>query len=189
MMSDDWTGPGGDGPGGDGSGDGGRDIVSRAFDALSALDGLRQAMAAARPRRPSPSALYAFATDPDVALDDGVLLDARCRADLEVLLARTAAGRLPRVAAASSGEIHHRRGDGFTVRVVPSRSTAGQVYVLVEVPAGLPMPQALFVLPADAAPIQVALPVSGSGRAQLLAERASPLVAALGAVSTEVFVR
>src|SRR5262249_23508372 len=57
--------------------------------------------------------------------------DARLRADLDRLLERTASWRGRRASAASSGLLESREGEGFQLRLKPSRAGSGQVYLLI----------------------------------------------------------
>lgn len=68
---------------------------------------------------------------PPVRLQLALAANPRLRHDLDRLLLRSANWHGPRASAASSGRMDSRDGDGFRIRLKPSRAAADQVYVLI----------------------------------------------------------
>ena len=166
------------------------------FGALSALDTLNDSLndAGERPRRVGFSDLYAYATGPDSLMDDALrqALDenARLREDLHCLLGKVSIYHFGRVAAASSGAVENREGDGFRIRLKQSRSVDTQTYVIIELAEGqAAAPTTLFVGNPEGQYVKKALPEAQDRTIQLLVESNSELVAALRDVSMEVFLR
>jgi hypothetical protein len=166
------------------------------FGALSALDTLNDSLddAGERPRRIGFSDLYAYATRADSVMDDTLrrALDEnqRLRQDLHCLLGKGAIHHFPRVAAASSGAVENREGDGFRIRLKQSRAVDTQTYVIIELAEGqTDTPTTLFVGNPDKEYVKQALPEAQDRTIQLLVESDSELVAALRDVQMEVFLR
>ena len=138
------------------------------------------------------SELYAYATnpgiEPSVALTTALSTDEILRANLRRILANTAIGRLPQVAAASSGAIDSREGDGCRIEIKPSRANAGQIYILITLAENWARtPTALFVYSPEGRGTKVALPDSQDGKIQLLVESDSEVARALRDIATEVY--
>ncbi len=126
--------------------------------------------------------------DQDVRL--ALMRDPRLRRDLDRLLAKTAVVHFPRAAAASSGDVEVREGEGFRLRIRRSQAVSGQCYVIIEMePEGLPMPTALFVKTAAGALDKHLLPDAQDRVIQLLVDEESDLVAGLRDPHTEVYLR
>ena len=90
-------------------------------------------------RRPLPFAsLYAALQRPGplpAKVSAALRNDPRLRDDLAMLLQRRAHRHVPRAAAAAGrGALRRREVEGFTIRVVESRASSDQVYLLVELP-------------------------------------------------------
>ena len=171
-------------------------VAERVFDALSSLDTLteRENAGETAERKVGFAELYAFATRSDLpmgeelkrALDESETL----RRDLDALLERTAVYHFPRVAAASSGGVESREGEGFSLRIRPSRAATGQSYVIIEMADdAADAPKTLFVCGADQQYGKYPLPDAQNGVIQLLVDSDSALVQALRDVHTEVFIR
>lgn len=138
------------------------------------------------------SELYAYATDPgiapSVALTTTLSTDGALRATLRRILANTAIGRLPQVAAASSGTIESREGDGCRIEINPSRADAGRVYILITLTESwVRTPTTLFVYSPEGRSTKVALPEAQDGRIPLLVESDSEVARALRDIATEVY--
>ena len=90
------------------------------------------------PRRLPFADLYAALQRPGplpVAVTRALHEDRRLRDDFALLLQRCARLHLPRAAAAAGrGALRRREVGGFTVRIVESRASPNQVYLLVELP-------------------------------------------------------
>ena len=159
-------------------------------EALTVLDALDGPTAAARP---VPfSELYAYATDPErrprPELLDALAASPRLRADLHRLLANAAVVRLPRVAAASTGAIKEREGDGCRIEFRASRADAGQVYVIISLEKKAPKtPATLIICDPKGRCVKVALPAAREGRIQLLLDAESDIANGLRDISTEVY--
>jgi len=170
--------------------------VRQAFDALSTLDGLRSPPEpqAARAEPMSFSKLYALAMDPEREIGEemreALAADPRLRKDLHRLLSKAALYRLPPLAAASSGPIAERGGEGFAITLHPSRAEPSQVYVLIELEeTRRDTPEMLFVCAGGGCYFKLALPEAQGRRIQVLAEMESELVRALQNAESEVFLR
>lgn len=169
-------------------------LAEQSFVALSARSTLRaQAGGDQRPRLDL-GTLYAYATNPDTVLPAGaeeqLQSDPDLRETLHRLLTKSAAGHLPRAAAASSGTLLVREADGFRIRLRESRADASQVYVLIELPQpGMPAPRALFIYGEDGGCRKFPLPADQDGVVQLLTAADSPLVSGLQDHRTEIFLR
>lgn len=172
--------------------------MEKAFDALLKLDALRHRVDAetAVPRPVPLSRLYDYASDirrdNDAWLERALAGDPRLAADLRLLLGQTAIRHLPRAAAASSGPVRERHGEGCRVRLQPSRAEPGQTYVIIEmIPGGepAPAPRAFFVCDAGNNCRRYTLPEARDGIVQLLAEARSDLVRALEDIRTEIYLR
>lgn len=132
----------------------GREMVARVFEGLETSGLLRTSLgmsptetvtetrgelsseAARAPDRPSPSALWAFATgtesQPSPRLAAALLRDPSLHLDLAAMLAGAAIGEAPRVAAAATTiKVTERVGQGFSLRLLPSRANPAQTYVLI----------------------------------------------------------
>lgn len=98
------------------------------------------------PRRLPFAALYAALQCPGplpTAVSRALREDRRLRDDFALLLQRRARLHVPRAAAAAGrGALRRREVGGFTVRIVESRASPDQVYLLVE------LPEATFRAPA-----------------------------------------
>lgn len=140
------------------------------------------------------AALYVYATDPQApmteALRSALAADADLRADLDMLLSRHAVYRFPTVAAASSGTIEERSGDGFHLRWLASPVVDGEVYVILEVDRSWEVvPQVLVVRTPDGVPLKQVLPEAVDGTIQFLAGADSDLVCALRDATSELFLQ
>jgi hypothetical protein len=139
--------------------------------------------------------VFAFASDPEIELDDETRQDLARHPRLAELFQGVIRDNptvaFPRAAAAADdGAVDRRLADGFRVRLVPSRSTAGQTYVIIDLPLGRAAPaSSLFIVRADEMPWKIRLPQPMHGQIQLLAENSSPLVIGLRDPGAEVFLR
>ncbi|WP_460018353.1 hypothetical protein [Magnetospira thiophila] len=135
--------------------------------------------------------LYAYVAGGDPVMAPGLAralaVDARLQADLRALVADMAVYRADRVAAASSGGVTQRRGDGFTLDLRPSRSGDGQVYGLITLVEAQKVPRVLFVQPQDGPPMKALLPEAARGRVQVMFEPEDPILAALQDPASEVY--
>ena len=122
-------------------------FAEEVVEALSLLDALDEP-AAAKPV--SFAELYAYATDPGrrarPQLLDALAASPRLRADLQRLLSNTAVFSLPQVAAASSGVIERREGDGCRIEFRASRADPGQVYVIINLDERTPKTPSTLII-------------------------------------------
>ena len=139
------------------------------------------------------SRLYEFAADADPAGDPEICAalesDARLAGDFRRILERMAAVRLPRVAAAGSGPIGGRDGEGCRIRFEPSQAESTQTYVIIELADAAAEPAALFIVDAEPRCLSFAMPAARDGIIQLLEDDRSALLAGLRDIKTEVFLR
>jgi len=92
-----------------------------------------------------------------------------CR-DFDLLLERTADWHAPRAAAASSGRLDSRDGEGFRLRLAPSRA-GGQVYVLITLADDRSAPPSTLVVRSpDGGCFKWTLPPAQGGVIQILAD-------------------
>ncbi len=159
-------------------------------EAFTVLDALNEPTAGANPV--PMSELYAYATDPErrrrPELIDALAASPRLRADLGRLLGNAAVVHLPQVAAASTGEITERQGDGCRIEFRPSRADASQVYAIISLEKKAPRtPSTLIICDPKGRCVKVALPPAREGRIQLLLDTGSDVANGLRDISTEVY--
>jgi hypothetical protein len=159
-------------------------------EALTVLDALEGSAAAAQPV--PISELYAYATDPErqarPELLDALAANPRLRDDLGRLLSNAAVVHLPQVAAASTGEIKEREGDGCRIEFRASRADSGQVYVIISLEKQAPRePSTLIICDTKGQCVKVALPTARDGRVQLLLDTDSDIAKGLRNISTQVY--
>lgn len=169
-------------------------LAERLFDAVSTFDWLTRSSEPPGRRKIAPSRLYAYATDAraevDVELERALDEDAEARAAFRRLLEKTAHGRMPRVAAASSGPILSRDGQGCRIRFERSRAEPNQTYVIIELTdKRAPPPATLFVWDREDRCRRYPLPLAQEGVIQMLVEQESDLLQGLLDIKSEVFLR
>ena len=145
---------------------------------------------AAAPSRPSFTELVAVASASGplpAAIAQALLRDPALRADFNLLLQRTALVHVPRAAAAASGDLQHREAGGYSLRLVPSRSGAEQVYLLIEVPDGHTPPQRLVVSNPDGTICKEDLPPPTERTIRLLKDANDPLPRTFAQPDSELF--
>jgi hypothetical protein len=166
------------------------------FDAISSLQSLSGdgdgGGAKGDRRKIALSRLHAYAASGDGGADPELerILDSEpaVRRDFRRLLGKTASVYMPRVAAASSGEISQRVGGNCRIRFEPSRAEPEQVYVIIEFTVGEGgLPATLFVCDDDDHCDKFPLPRGRDGVIQLLLERESELLAKLRDINTEIY--
>jgi len=166
--------------------------VQGVFEALSSMDAVLAG--GAKEKSIGFRSLYDFATSMKEkmphALAKALLQEPALRRDLDKLLERVSLYQFPKVAAASSGEATGREGDGFSVKLHPSKAESSQIYILVTLanPEAEP-PTAIFYKTRDGEYGTAALSSFADGQSQLLLDVESELVRALKDVDAEVFLR
>ena len=163
------------------------------FDAFATVDILT---GSERPteRRVGHADLYAYATRPERGMDETLRhaldTDPALRRDLDRMIDRQAIYHFPRVAAASSGAVKEREGEGFKIRFRESKAAEGQTYVIIEIedPASA-APRSLFLCGTDKHYGKIELPDEQDGVIQLLLDNDSEALMALRDVKTEIFIR
>ena len=168
-----------------------RERLQAAFVAWHGADILLEADdAAATSSRPLFAELIATASAPGplpAAIAEALLANPALHADFNLLLQRTARVHVPRAAAAASGALQHREAHGYSLRLLSSRSGAGQVYLLIEVPDGHMPPTRLIVSNADGTICKEDLPPPIDGTIRLLKDADDPLPLTFGQAGSEVF--
>lgn len=170
-------------------------LADQVFTALAVADDLMRPRSEPSPMRLTAGQVHAWALNPELELDDEARVALRNHPRLAELLdgliRRNPVRMFPRAAAAADGPTLDRRlADGFRIRLVPSRSTRGQTYVIIDLPLGLAQPAvAMFMVRPDAVPWKFRLPPPMHGQVQLLAESESDLVVGLADPETEIFLR
>lgn len=145
---------------------------------------------AATPSGPSFAELFATATRPGPlppAIAQALLANPALRADFNLLLQRTARVHVPRAAAAASDALERREAGGYSLRLVPSRSAAGQVYLLIEVPDGHEPPRRLVVSNPDGTTCKEDLPPPTERTIRLLKDANDPLPRTFRQADSELF--
>jgi hypothetical protein len=123
-------------------------------------------------------------------LNQALSKDKKLAAGFDRLLHNEALYYLPQAAAASNGEIDEREGEGFVIRLKPSRATPDQIYVMIEFEnPGAELPSNLFLIPVSGECSRLDLPEGSSGTVQIVAEASSDLIKNLRDPGTEVFLR
>ena len=170
--------------------------AEQVFDALSNMDEVtsRRDVFEDGTRRIGFSDLYAFATGSDSMMDEelerAVENDVQLRDDLDRLLDETALYQSERVAAASTGKVDMREGEGFEIRLHKSRAAPQQIYIIIELkdPEAAP-PTAMFLCGSRPLYQKRLLPKMQDGTIQILTNSDSDLVEALRDIKTRVFLR
>ena len=167
-----------------------------AFDALSTMDGItvHGDSSEAGMRKIGFSDLYSFATRPDSIMDEelerALKQDDRLRESLDKLLDETALYHGDRVAAASTGKVDMREGEGFKIRFHESRAAPQHIYIIIELKdTKAPPPTSLFIRGSRPLYQKLALPRPQDGTIQILADLESEMVEALRDIDTRVFLR
>ncbi len=168
-------------------------FVETTLEALTTIDRIMTPPESG-PAKASPSALYAYAVDPAYdpapALLDILDHDAAVQADFERLLSNNARYHMPRVAAASSGDIERREAEGCRIAFRPSKADPEQIYVIIETHAdAASAPEMLFIRFTDGRTRRTTLPRPQNGRIQLLLERHSETAEGLLDINTEVYLK
>lgn len=167
-------------------------VAGALFDTLSAADRLLAHGPNVR-RGISPAELAAYVADPDHPRADEIFAaigsNLRLRRDFRFLLARNAAMQMPKLAAASTGAITQREGEGCRIAFRPSRADPNQVYIIVSFDSPKAQPKELFVCLASGECLRQVLPEIHGQTAQLIAEEGGALLMALRDVDAEVFLR
>lgn len=169
-------------------------VARRAVEALMAIDGLTTsedgAGGAGPRRRVAFRDLLAWVrgAEPHLSRDveRAIAADQRLARDFERLLHRTAGWHGARAAAASSGDLDVREGNGFRLRIKPSRAGAGLIYLLVDL-AGDHQPTTLVLRGPSGQHVKMALPAAQDGVIQILAEETAEEVRLLRDPGTELF--
>lgn len=172
-----------------------REAAERAFEMLSHYDGLTRAMRQEETGEAGPSfaALYRYATDPQAMLNPqqsrALARDLKLQDALERLLAKNSIYHFPRVAAASTGTVEERDGDGFNIKLKQSRADAGQVYIILTLESHIEeQPSCLMMKREDGSYLKQPLPEDiDDGVAQMLEAADSDIVKALQDVKTELY--
>ncbi len=171
------------------------DLSERLFDTLSTLQELApEAGDHAGHGRTAFSRLYAYATEPDQDVDPelerAMADDPGLRRDFRRLLEKIATNHLPRVAAASTGPLEQRVGEGCRIRFEPSRAQPTQVFIVIELTdRDAPAPTVLFTCDSEGRCQKFPLPPARDGVIQILQEKDSELLQGLLDIGKEVFLR
>jgi len=169
-------------------------LAESTFDARETMDRLAGAAEEGVEPVVGIQALFDYATKPAAAADravvDALAASPRLRADLDRILAGTAFYRFPLAAAASSGAVTRRDGEGYRIELRVSKAAQDQTYVSIALGAGVTTePRAMLVQPPDGAPVKHDLGPPVNGTIQILARSDSDLVRALKDPKTEVYLR
>lgn len=139
------------------------------------------------------SELYAYATqpghNPSQTLQEALLSNLCLRRDLKRLLQKQAISIMPRAAAASSGGIEKREGDGFTLTLKTSNANADHVYLIIETTEREESPTLLFIENEEQGILRLNIEDFYEGEAQILLSKDDNIVKALRNHASEVILR
>ena len=168
-----------------------RERLQAAFVAWHGADLLLEAEGDTRASSPPSFAeLFAAATAPGplpAPIAQALLADPALRADFNLLLKRTARIHVPRAAAAASGALQRREAGDYSLRLVPSRAGAGQVYLLIEVPESQTPPQRLVISNPDGTICKEDLPPPAKRTIRLLKDADDSLIRTFVQPNSELF--
>ncbi|WP_420548276.1 hypothetical protein [Curvivirga sp.] len=163
------------------------------FSGLSVIDGIRRQMIDEnRERRYGFGDVYQFATDANIGMTSGLQKalkqDEKLQSALDQLLSERVIYQFPRAAAASSGALASREGDGFTIQIKHSRAQSGQVYIILKMEDAFQQaPTAITLKSGQGEYLKKILPLSVDGVFQFLAEEEDDFVKTLRDAASEVF--
>ncbi|MTI08728.1 hypothetical protein [Curvivirga aplysinae] len=163
------------------------------FTGLSIVDNIRQQMLAeSRERRYGFGDVYQFATNAHIEMTSGLQKalkqDDKLQSALDQLLSERVVYQFPRAAAASSGNLESREGDGFSIQIKHSRAQSGQVYIILKMEDAFQQePTAITLKSGEGQYLKKLLPLSVDGVFQFLAEEDDEFVKTLRDVASEVF--
>lgn len=163
-----------------------RTVLEERFYVAAKVDAVLSEADAARDRaiedRPvSLSLLQRYATSGDITLSttqwNAVSQNPRLSEALDRFLRGASVAYFPRLAAASSDEAFERTGDGYVLRLLPTKAREDQLYLIISFDAGYEASVAtLTVRPKEGVPVRLALPQPRNQRIQVLLERDSDIV-------------
>ena len=166
-------------------------LIDSTLESLATLDDILTSPSNG-PTKVHPQALYAYATDPDyqpdATLEYLLTTDAKTLADFQRMLKNTARYFMPRMAAASSGDIDMREVDGLEIQFRQSHANSDQVYTILKTVDIDASPKILLVKQANGKIARLTLPKFLSGQAQILLERQDPILIGLMDINSEVYV-
>ena len=176
----------------------GQEMTARVFEALEDSAALRASLGDifGEPRdeslsvtvplsdRPSPSALWAFAVGtesrPSSDLAAALLRDPSVRRVLAAMLGRAATGESPQVAAAATARtVSERLGQGFSLRLLPSRANPAQTYVLIRLEDPEQPAARLVAITGDATVVTLDLDAADQDEIQMLCPSDDPIIRAI----------
>ena len=154
-------------------------VAAKVEAVLSEADAVRERGMADRPV--SLALLQRYAMEDDFTLSqtqwDAVSRNPRLNDAVDRFLRSASVAYFPRLAAASSGEEFKRTGDGFELRLLPTKARDDQLYLIITLDAGGEASVGtLTVRPKGGAPVRLALPQPRNQRIQVLLERESDIV-------------
>ena len=168
-------------------------VTERLFDVLTTARELTAPDGDAGAGAVSFGRLYGYATEPDAEdaeLERRLETDPGLAAKFRWILRRTARFSMPRAAAASTGAVNQRTGEGWRLRISPSEAEPTQAIVVIEFDdRDEPGARWLIACYEGDQYQRFALPTARGGIIQILEEIEAPLVQALQDPSTEVFLR
>jgi hypothetical protein len=168
-------------------------VAERTFDALSNLDTLT-APNEVKKRKFGFLDLYSFVTGfdctLDVELEKALEHDKLLRDNLDCLLTETALYQAKQVAAASSGAIDTRQGEGFEIKLHQSHAAPRQTFIMIELKDPTAVPPTSMILSGPRVTChKILLPEPQDGSIQILENNNSIVVVTLRDINTQVFLR
>ncbi len=139
------------------------------------------------------SELYAYATRgnhvPTPALKEALSSNLKLRRDLKRLLGKQPIATMMRTAAASSGQIERREGDGFVIKLRPSQADQNQIYLLIQSKDRDDSPSLLFIEEENGPFHRLVIEDFYDGEAQVLLSAQDDIVKALRKPKVDVILR
>jgi len=139
------------------------------------------------------SELYAYATQADhipaPALKEALFSNLKLRRDFKRLINKQSIATMMRAAAASSGQIERREGDGFVLTLRPSQADKNQIYLLIQSEDRDDSPSLLFVEDENGPFHRLVIEDFYDGEAQILLSVEDDIVKALRKPKVDVILR
>lgn len=167
-------------------------FIEAIFENLMAIDHFENAPHGEGKKNITTGMLYEYAIGRDPTscslVEAALAHDIRVKENLEFMLSRISLEQMPRVAAASSGDVTTRIGNKFQIELLEPQVELNEQYIIISLMqiAEVP-PKLLRMLLVDGTLRDVPLPEPYMNKINLIEEVNSPLVAALRDRKTQIF--
>jgi len=139
------------------------------------------------------SELYAYANKShhktSATLEKALAHDLRTRRDLKRLINKRSIAFIARAAAASSGDIEMREGNGFRLTLKTSKANNDQIYLIIEALESTEVPSLMFIQNDEIGILRFEIDDFEEGEAQFLLSKEDDVVKALRNHASEVILR